>query len=282
MKTVSENTELRAQINRWKKEGQIVAFVPTMGNLHDGHLSLVEQAKKLADKTVTSIFVNPLQFGKNEDLDSYPRTLSDDQEKLSGLDCDLLYLPTVDQVYPNGMDLHATVTVPGISEILCGASRPGHFQGVATVVAKLFNLVQPHVAVFGEKDYQQLQVIRKMVEDLAFPIEIVGVPTARNQQGLALSSRNGYLSEAEREKASQLFQTLQATKESIVAGKDNFQAMEKEAIASLSNLGFNVDYFKILSRPWLRSVTSNDKQLIILVAAFLGQTRLIDNLVVDY
>ncbi|HEY0719804.1 MAG TPA: pantoate--beta-alanine ligase, partial [Gammaproteobacteria bacterium] len=219
MQTVTTIAELRAIITGWRKSGQRIAFVPTMGNLHRGHTTLIDAAKQYAERVVASIFVNPLQFGRGEDFGSYPRTPEADGAALADHGTDLLFLPSEAEIYPKGRDDVTVVDVPGISETLCGESRPGHFRGVATVVAKLFNIVQPDVALFGLKDYQQVAVLRRMVRDLNFPIAIVGVPTVRDADGLALSSRNGYLTSDERQRAPLLYQTLRFVAERLKAGE---------------------------------------------------------------
>ena len=281
MQTTSEIRSLRSQIKAWRQAGLSIAFVPTMGNLHEGHFSLVVKAKTLADKVVVSIFVNPMQFGANEDLDAYPRTLSQDQQGLSERGTDYLFTPTVETIYPNGLDVQSFVDVPGVSLGYCGGSRPGHFRGVATVVTKLFNLVQPDFACFGEKDFQQLQVIKTMVRDLAIPVEVVGVPTQRDVSGLALSSRNGYLSEQQKQQAAILFSTLTWMKEQIHAGEKNYQALETQAIERIEAQGLNIDYLSVAERNTLQAPKADDQQLVILAAAFLDKVRLIDNLTLD-
>ena len=264
-----------SQVREWRKSAQRVAFVPTMGNLHAGHLQLVREAKKYADKVIVSIFVNPTQFGVNEDFSSYPRTEQRDLELLAAENCDAVFLPNVETIY--GQDAQTTVSVSQISQHYCGASRIGHFDGVATVVCKLFNIVQPDVALFGLKDFQQFCVIQTMVRDLHLPVELVGVQTVREIDGLAMSSRNGYLSETEREIAPILYQTLQAAKDNLLAGQI-IADVENAAIKNLTQAGFCVDYFNVAQRVDLKPVTKNDHELIILAAAKLGKTRLIDNL----
>ncbi|WP_462157409.1 pantoate--beta-alanine ligase [Pseudoalteromonas sp. GB56] len=282
MQTTSEIRSLRSQIKAWRQAGLSVAFVPTMGNLHEGHFSLVDKAKTLADKVVVSIFVNPMQFGANEDLDAYPRTLVQDQQGLSERGADYLFTPTVETIYPNGLDAQSFVDVPGVSMGYCGGSRPGHFRGVATVVTKLFNLVQPDFACFGEKDFQQLQVIKTMVRDLAMPVEIIGVPTQRDVNGLALSSRNGYLSEEQKQQATILFKTLNWMKEQIQMGQRDYATLETQAIALIEEQGLKVDYLSLAERNTLQAPTACDQQLVILAAAFLDKVRLIDNLTLDW
>jgi pantoate--beta-alanine ligase len=277
MRTVTTRAQLQASLADVRRAGQRIAFVPTMGNLHDGHLDLVRRARELCDVVVVSIFVNPLQFGANEDLDTYPRTLAADKEKLFAEGVQFVFAPGVEQIYPEGMERHTQVQVPDLSETLCGSSRPGHFNGVTTVVNKLFNIVQPHVAVFGEKDFQQLSIIRKMVEDLCIPIEIVGVRTARSEDGLALSSRNGFLSEEERRMAPLIHETLVRCREAIACGFDNFLQLESHARMQLLQAGFDPDYFAIRDARTLRAVTADTEEIAILAAARLGSTRLIDN-----
>ena len=281
MHTIASCAELR-QIIQSKKNAELsVAFVPTMGNLHEGHLTLVDAAKQHADYVVASIFVNPMQFGENEDLDAYPRTLSDDSTALKRHGCDLLFAPGAREVYPNGITEETRIEVPSLGRNHCGSSRPGHFVGVATVVAKLFNMVQPDVAIFGQKDFQQLAVIRKMVRDLCMPIEIIGIPTSREPSGLARSSRNGYLSEDEKRTASTLFQVLSRSKQQLEKGDSDFAHIRSEARQVLEAAGFKCDYFNIAHPLTLDSATAKDKELVILAAAWLGRTRLIDNITVS-
>ncbi|CAD5378818.1 pantothenate synthetase [Pseudomonas sp. OF001] len=281
MITVKTVRELRAAVARARSEGKRIGLVPTMGNLHAGHAALVTKAAQRADFVVASIFVNPLQFGAGEDLDKYPRTLAADQEKLLEAGCNLLFAPTAEEMYPDGMSGQTIVSVPGVSEGLCGASRPGHFDGVATVVTKLFHMVQPDLAIFGEKDFQQLAVIRKLVRDLNLPIQIFGEPTVRGADGLALSSRNGYLDDEQRAVAPQLYRTLSELAAALRGGQTDHAALLAEAGAQLQNAGFVPDYLEIRNPLTLRPATSADRQLVILAAARLGTTRLIDNLLVD-
>ncbi|MCQ4348157.1 pantoate--beta-alanine ligase [Pseudomonas stutzeri] len=281
MITVKTVRELRAAVARARSEGKRIGLVPTMGNLHAGHAALVTKAAQRADFVVASIFVNPLQFGAGEDLDKYPRTLAADQEKLLEAGCNLLFAPTVEEMYPDGMAGQTIVSVPGVSEGLCGASRPGHFDGVATVVTKLFHMVQPDLAIFGEKDFQQLAVIRKLVRDLNLPIQIFGEPTVRAADGLALSSRNGYLDDEQRAVAPQLYQTLNRVAEALRAGRTDHPDLLGEAAARLQNAGFAPDYLEIRNPLTLSPASAADRQLVILAAARLGATRLIDNLLVD-
>ena len=281
MNTVKTVRELRAAVAQARAEGKQIGFVPTMGNLHAGHAALVEKAAQRADFVVASIFVNPLQFGPNEDLDSYPRTLAADQEKLFEAGCNLLFTPDVEEMYPHGMAGQTRVSVAGVSEGLCGASRPGHFEGVATVVTKLFNLVQPDLAIFGQKDFQQLAVIRTLVRDLNMPIQIIGEPTVRAEDGLALSSRNGYLNAEQRAAAPVLYRSLTQMAEAIRQGESDYPALIAAAQAQQLAAGFRPDYLEVRESNSLRPATADDRQLVILVAAFIGSTRLIDNLAFD-
>lgn len=268
---------LRQAIATNKHSSHRIVFVPTMGNLHAGHVRLVEEARNHGDFVVCSIFVNPLQFGPTEDLDAYPRTLAADIEKLEAAHCDLLFTPSVAEIYPQGLAAQTIVSVPGISRRHCGNSRPGHFDGVATVVNKLFNMVQPDVALFGLKDYQQLQVIRHMVADLCMPIELVGVPTQRESSGLALSSRNGYLSTEEKARAPVLYRCLQEAGQALKQRAD-IASVEAAAKRKLTELGFVPDYFSVCHADTLEPAQAQDRRLVILAAAWLGKTRLIDNL----
>ena len=281
METVISVNALREVILRQKQWQKKIAFVPTMGNLHQGHLELVKLAGDKADFVVASIFVNPMQFGEGEDFDKYPRTHQADIQKLIDQGCDLLFLPTVETMYPVPHDQQTRVEVPGLSDMLCGASRPGHFTGVSTVVCKLFNMVQPDIAIFGEKDYQQLMVIRRMVNELSMPIEIVGAPIVREKDGLAMSSRNGYLSKQQRELAPALNAQLHIISAELLNGSRKFKQLEKQASASLDKAGFKTDYVAIRRQSDLLEPQTDDEQLVILAAAYLGSTRLIDNLVVS-
>ena len=281
MNTVKTVLELRAAVARARGEGKRIAFVPTMGNLHEGHVALVEKAGQRADFVVASIFVNPLQFGPNEDLAKYPRTLVADQEKLVAAGCQLLFHPDVEEMYPHGQEGQTRVSVPGVSEGLCGGSRPGHFEGVATVVTKLFNMVQPDLAVFGEKDFQQLAVIRTLVRDLNMPIQIIGAPTQRAEDGLALSSRNGYLSDEQRATAPALYRGLQTIAEELRRGARDYARLIETTQAQQRTAGFIPDYLEIRNAVNLRPAQVDDHHLVILTAAQLGSTRLIDNLVVE-
>lgn len=278
MQLIETISDLRATLKAWREDGQRLAFVPTMGNLHAGHLKLVSKAREQAERTVVSIFVNPMQFGQGEDFQDYPRTLDEDTQKLHQAGVDVIFAPATSVIYPTDMAKHTQVEVPALSDILCGASRPGHFVGVATIVCKLFNIVHPDIAVFGEKDFQQLAVIRRMASDLAMPVAILGVATARDHDGLALSSRNSYLSGEERRQAPALYRILQATAQRFGPGESNFRKLEREASLSLSKAGLKPDYVSIRSVAELSVAQSSDKDLVILAAAFLGKTRLIDNL----
>lgn len=281
METVETIPQIRDRIAAWRRQNDRIAFVPTMGNLHAGHLALVSRARELADRVVVSIFVNPLQFGQGEDLDAYPHTPYEDAEKLEQAGVDLLFRPQEAEVYPHGREGVSFVEVPRVSEILCGASRPGHFRGVATVVAKLFNIVQPDLACFGEKDYQQLTVLRRMVEDLNFRITIVGVATMREPDGLAMSSRNGYLTVEERRIAPQLYQSLQAMAERLRRGERDWAQLEQQGGDRLARAGLRPDYVSIRRATDLAPPEAADRELVILAAAFLGKARLIDNLLIN-
>ncbi|HEX5056291.1 MAG TPA: pantoate--beta-alanine ligase [Gammaproteobacteria bacterium] len=278
MQQVEAIADLRAVVRRWRQAGESIAFVPTMGNLHAGHLDLVGRAQELADRTVVSIFVNPLQFGPREDYAAYPRTLERDRTLLQSAGADLLFAPSVQAIYPQGQQDVTRVHVPRLSDILCGAFRPGHFDGVATIVAKLFNLVQPDCAIFGKKDYQQWRLIESMVSELAIPVSIVGAPTVREQDGLAMSSRNQYLSSEERRRAPELYKCLSGIRDRLVEGDRNFGYMQAQAMQQLESLGFRPQYVEIRN-PWnLASPDADTREYVVLAAAYLGQTRLIDNL----
>ena len=272
---------LRQQIRRLRMEGKRVALVPTMGNLHDGHMKLVDEAKARADVVVISIFVNPMQFDRPEDLARYPRTLQEDCEKLNKRKVDLVFAPSVKEIYPNGTETHTYVDVPGLSTMLEGASRPGHFRGVSTIVSKLFNLVQPDIACFGEKDFQQLALIRKMVADMGFDIEIVGVPIMRAKDGLALSSRNGYLTAEQRKIAPGLYKVLSSIADKLQAGERDLDEIIAIAGQELNEKGFRSDDIQIRDADTLLEISENSKRAVILVAAWLGDARLIDNKMVE-
>ncbi|EFH3244242.1 pantoate--beta-alanine ligase [Escherichia coli] len=272
---------LRQQIRRLRMEGKRVALVPTMGNLHDGHMKLVDEAKARADVVVVSIFVNPMQFDRPEDLARYPRTLQEDCEKLNKRKVDLVFAPSVKEIYPNGTETHTYVDVPGLSTMLEDASRPGHFRGVSTIVSKLFNLVQPDIACFGEKDFQQLALIRKMVADMGFDIEIVGVPIMRAKDGLALSSRNGYLTAEQRKIAPGLYKVLSSIADKLQAGERDLDEIITIAGQELNEKGFRADDIQIRDADTLLEVSETSKRAVILVAAWLGDARLIDNKMVE-
>jgi pantoate--beta-alanine ligase len=277
MRTIHDLPALRKAVARWKRDGHTIAFVPTMGNLHGGHLSLLGRAREMADRTVVSIFVNPIQFGKGEDYERYPSTLADDSRKLEASGLDLLFAPDLAQLYPGGIDTDTRITVPELSSILCGRFRPGHFSGVATVVAKLLINVQPDVALFGEKDYQQLLVVRRMVEDLRIPVEIVGMPIVREADGLAMSSRNTYLSTEERARAPSIYRALLAAADRLRRGSPDFAAIEAESMRALESGGLRPEYFSIRRTDDLAEPQPAETRLSILAAAWLGSTRLIDN-----
>ncbi|MEQ5137239.1 pantoate--beta-alanine ligase [Providencia alcalifaciens] len=281
MRIVETSPILRREIRRWKQEGKRIAFVPTMGNLHDGHLTLIDQAKQQADIVIASIFVNPMQFDRQSDLANYPRTLQEDCEKLKRKSVDLVFAPSAAEFYPEGMDNQSYVEVPEISTMLEGASRPGHFRGVATVLTKLFNLVQPDIALFGEKDYQQLQLVRKLVTDLSFDIQVVGVPIVRAKNGLALSSRNNHLSADELKIAPQLFAIMQKAGEKLADSPAATTGLIGEMEESLRQAGFTPDELFIRDADNLGELTVSSRRAVILMAAWLGQTRLIDNLQVE-
>lgn len=281
MRIVETSLILRREIRRWKQEGKRIAFVPTMGNLHDGHLTLIDQAKQQADIVIASIFVNPMQFDRQSDLANYPRTLQEDCEKLKRKSVDLVFAPSAAEFYPEGMDNQSYVEVPEISTMLEGASRPGHFRGVATVLTKLFNLVQPDIALFGEKDYQQLQLVRKLVTDLSFDIQVVGVPIVRAKNGLALSSRNNNLSADELKIAPQLFAIMQKAGEKLADSPAAATGLIGEMEESLRQAGFTPDELFIRDADNLGELTVSSRRAVILMAAWLGQTRLIDNLQVE-
>ncbi|MEJ2042860.1 MAG: pantoate--beta-alanine ligase [Reinekea sp.] len=276
MKVVTNLNDLRHELAAARAQGKSIGFAPTMGNLHEGHLKLIKKASEEADFVVASIFINPTQFGENEDLSGYPRTLEEDKKHLIADGCSLLYLPDNAIMYPKP-DL-TRVSVNKITTLHCGASRPGHFVGVATIVLKLFNQVQPDVAVFGLKDYQQFTVIRTMVNDLFLPIRIIGVDTGRADDGLAHSSRNNYLTANEREIAPMLYQVLQDTAAAVKAGQKSFATLTKEAKQHLHEAGMTPDYFNISRQVDLEPAVASDKKIVILAAAFLGKARLIDNI----
>jgi pantoate--beta-alanine ligase len=277
MITVERINELRALVRQWRASGVRIGFVPTMGSLHEGHMSLLVAARERADRVICSIFVNPLQFGPGEDFERYPRTPDDDSKLLAAGGCDLLFMPGVDEIYPDGRSA-TRVSVPSLSQILCGAVRPGHFDGVATIVAKLFGIVQPDLAVFGEKDYQQLAIIRRMTADLDLPVQIVGAPTVRAADGLAMSSRNRYLSAADRATAPQIHAALQETTVQIAAGRRDYPLLEEQGAASLLAAGMQPDYFAVRDAASLMAPDAATREIVVLAAARLGKARLIDNL----
>ena len=276
MQKVSTIQALRYTLKQWRVAGHKIAFVPTMGNLHAGHIKLLTEARKKADKVVVSIFVNPTQFGEAEDFNTYPRTEQDDEQKLKQAGADLLFLPVVDEVYKPGSKI--IVSVPELATLHCGASRPGHFDGVATIVSKLFNMVQPDISFFGKKDFQQLLLIHLLVQDLNFPIEIVGIETEREADGLAMSSRNTHLSDKERLLAPELYRALCRARDAVFEGNNSFLAIEQKQIKYLTALGFTLDYFSICRSEDLQIATEKDRNLVIIAAAKLGSPRLIDNI----
>lgn len=280
MEIVDNIVALRQTIAAWRRLGHRIAFVPTMGNLHAGHLALVTKAHVVAQHVIASIFVNPMQFGPNEDFAAYPRTFEADCQALEQAGTDFLFVPTHKEIYPRALLDMTYVEVPGLSDILCGATRPGHFRGVATVVNKFFNMVQPDVAVFGEKDFQQLSIIRRMVQDLALPIEIIGVPTIREANGLAMSSRNGYLSALQRDHAALLYKTLTDIRAALLSGRVDFEQLAKDASKTLEGNGFVPDYVAIRRVEDLGPPQNTSEKLIVLVAVWIGRTRLIDNIMV--
>ena len=277
LEVVARPHELRERVAQWRRKGERIAFVPTMGNLHPGHGSLVSKASELADHVIVSIFVNPLQFGPNEDIAAYPRTPEDDRQLLRSLNVEVLFAPEVDDIYPRGQETTARVHVPGLEDILCGAFRPGHFMGVATVVTKLLNLVQPDVALFGEKDFQQLMIIRRAAIDLCMPVEIVGVATAREKAGLAMSSRNRYLKPEQRAVAPQIFAALDQARVALESGSMDYAALERAGNEALQKAGFRPDYFAIRDANSLQMPNGESNDLVIVTAARIGRARLIDN-----
>jgi pantoate--beta-alanine ligase len=277
MDTVTTIAAVREHVRGWRRQGLRVAFVPTMGNLHAGHVSLIEAARRHGERFVASIFVNPMQFGPNEDFAHYPRTPLEDARMLAAAGCNLMFSPEVSEVYPNGAERATRIEVPGLSRILCGEFRPGHFEGVATVVAKLFHIVEPDVAVFGEKDFQQLTVIRRMVADLCMPVAIIGAPTVRDADGLAMSSRNQYLTAAERALAPTIHATLQAAAQRLAAGDAEFASIERAGVQALESAGFRPDYFAVRDASNLNAPLAGTRALVVLTAARIGKARLIDN-----
>ena len=278
MDIVTKIAAVREHVRRWRSEGRRVAFVPTMGNLHPGHVSLIEAAARHGDRFIASIFVNPMQFGPNEDFAHYPRTPTQDERMLAEAGCNLMFMPDVKEIYPNGSERATRVDVPGLSRILDGEFRPGHFEGVSTIVATLFHIVEPDVAVFGEKDFQQLTVIRRMVADLCMPVEIVGAPTVRDADGLAMSSRNQYLTSTERPVAPRIYATLQAAAQRLSTGDVEFASIERFGVEALTKVGMKPDYFAVRRAEDLAAPANDTKHLVVLTAARLGKARLIDNI----
>lgn len=281
MNVIATTDALRDQLREWRHAGDHIALVPTMGNLHDGHLALVTLARSRAERVVVSIFVNPTQFMEGEDYEEYPRTLELDKRRLKRVNVDLLFVPDVETMYPFGVDNATSVTVPVLTDELCGSSRPGHFDGVTTVVSRLVSLVQPDVAVFGQKDYQQLLIVRRLVDDLSLPIEIVSAPTEREDDGLAMSSRNQYLSEDERATAPLLYETLKNVATQLQGGSREFEQLEQDAVDTLSSAGFGPEYVSIRRAANLEPPDRDSVELVVLGAATLGAARLIDNVLVE-
>jgi pantoate--beta-alanine ligase len=275
--TVTTIAAVRAQVRGWHRAGLKVAFVPTMGNLHAGHMSLIEAARRHGDRFVASIFVNPMQFGPNEDFAHYPRTPREDERMLADAGCSLMFMPEVAEIYPHGSERATRVEVPALSRILDGEFRPGHFEGVSSVVAKLFHIVEPDAAVFGEKDFQQLTVIRRMVDDLCMPVEIIAAPTVRDADGLALSSRNQYLTAAERAIAPRIYAALQTAAQRLRSGETDFSSIELAGFKALEGGGFRPDYFAVRQAADLGAPTAAARELVVLTAARLSRARLIDN-----
>ena len=278
MNIIKTVTGARALVDEVRAENNRIAFVPTMGHLHEGHLSLVRKARELADFVIVSIYLNSMQFGPNEDLDGYPRTFEDDIAKLTEEKVTAVFAPTESTMYPAGNEGHTRVSVDALDGMHCGISRPQFFTGIATVVAKLLNIIRPDIAVFGEKDFQQLCIIKKMVQDMMFAIEIVGVPTVRMKNGLALSSRNTYLSEQEQIQASQLYKLITGTMEQILSGQHNYSLLSREGLEAMASVGLKPDYFNIVSQGTLKAPAPDEKSLVILAACWLNNTRLIDNI----
>ncbi len=277
METVTTIAAVRERVRAWRRDGHRVAFVPTMGNLHPGHVSLIELARQLGDRFVASIFVNPMQFGPNEDFAHYPRTPRDDERMLEAAGCSLMFMPDVNEMYPSGAGRATRVEVPSLSRILEGEFRPGHFEGVSTVVAKLFHIVEPQIAVFGEKDFQQLAVIRRMVAELCMPVEVVGAPTVRDSDGLAMSSRNQYLTAEERARAPVIYATLSAAAHRLNAGDSDFTGIERAGFRALEEAGMRPDYFAVRQAVDLSAAAVAARDLVVLAAARMSKARLIDN-----
>jgi pantoate--beta-alanine ligase len=278
---IESKDALREQLSEWRRAGDHIALVPTMGNLHAGHLHLINVAREHAERVVVSIFVNPTQFGDGEDYENYPRTIEKDKRQLKRVRADILFTPDVDTIYPFGTDTATSITVPVLTQEFCGSFRPGHFDGVTTVVSRLFSLVQPDAAVFGMKDYQQYLVVERLIKDLSIPIKLVGAETQREEDGLAISSRNQYLSESERQKAPELHDVLQSMREELLSGKKDFNELEENAVFDLERIGFAPEYVSIRKADDLNEAEPGDRELVILAATFLGDTRLIDNVVVN-
>ncbi|MGR8919425.1 MAG: pantoate--beta-alanine ligase [Gammaproteobacteria bacterium] len=281
METSFDLKSLREAVRGWKVDGHSIALVPTMGNLHDGHLSLLKRAREIAARSVVSIFVNPIQFGRGEDYERYPSTLDEDFAKLEAAGLDLVFAPNLAELYPGGIEEDTRVSVPALSDILCGEFRPGHFSGVATVVSKLLINVQPDYALFGEKDYQQVQVIRRMATDLLMPTEIIAMPIIREPDGLAMSSRNAYLDDAERQTAGLIYRTLTTAAQQLSAGAAPIATIEREGSAALAAAGMRPEYFSVRRQDDLAAPAAGDRRLIVLTAAWLGSARLIDNIRVE-
>lgn len=271
-------SDLNAFLSSARRKNLRISLVPTMGNLHNGHLSLIDAALANSDLVISTIFVNPLQFGPDEDLDAYPRTLQRDIELLQSRECHVLFAPAVSEIYGDSLQSPTLVQVPELTNSLCGASRPGHFDGVTTVVAKLFNLTQPDCAIFGLKDYQQYLVIKKMAADLLMPIEIIGSEIVREESGLALSSRNSYLSTDEKNQATVLYKSLQQVSEQLLSGTRNFSTLQSDATQAINEAGLNCDYFTVCNAATLHEAVADDTSFAILTAAYIGETRLIDNM----
>ncbi len=277
METLARIAAVRARVSAWRRAGLRVAFVPTMGNLHAGHVSLIEAARRHGERFVASIFVNPMQFGPNEDFAHYPRTPDRDERMLAQAGCDLMFTPDVAEIYPQGSGRATRVEVPGLSRLLDGEFRPGHFEGVTTIVAALLHIVEPDIAVFGEKDFQQLTIIRRMVADLCFPVQIIGAPTVRDADGLAMSSRNQYLTPEERRVAPVIYQTLEAAARRLRGGDSDFAAIEMSGTQALQGAGLRPDYFAVRQSEDLAPPRPDATKLVVLTAARLGKARLIDN-----
>lgn len=280
MEIIQDKQTLQELLEGWRHHNDHVALVPTMGNLHDGHLSLVDLAREHAERVIVTVYVNPTQFGEEEDIDEYPRTMERDTRRLKKIGADVLFTPDDDTIYPFGIEEATVVSVPGLTQNFCGASRPGHFDGVTSVIARLFALMQPDVAVFGQKDYQQQLIIRHMTEDLSLPIRIITAPTVREDDGLAKSSRNQYLSDEERTVAPKLFQVLDAIGHDLQNGKRNFEELEKRAAKELKAAGFQPEYVAVRRAQNLAPPDRDCDEIVVLAAAVLGKARLIDNVVV--